>query len=78
VIADPSHGTGKARLVEPVGLGMLAAGADGLILEVHPSPEHALSDGAQSLNLEAFAHLMERAGAIAQAVGKRVESAVTA
>ena len=49
IVADPSHGTGKRKLVEPVALGMIAAGADGLILEVHPSPEHALSDGAQSL-----------------------------
>ncbi|MEX0750662.1 MAG: 3-deoxy-7-phosphoheptulonate synthase, partial [Dehalococcoidia bacterium] len=52
IIADPSHGTGKAKLVLPVGLGMVAAGADGLILEVHPSPEHALCDGAQSLTFE--------------------------
>ena len=58
IIADPSHGTGKRKLVEPVALGMVAAGADGLILEVHPSPEHALSDGAQSLDFDMFASVM--------------------
>jgi 3-deoxy-7-phosphoheptulonate synthase len=74
VIADPSHGTGKAKLVVPVGIGMVAAGADGLILEVHPSPEHALCDGAQSLTFEQFGSVMERVGAIAHVLGKRVES----
>ena len=79
VIADPSHGTGKRKLVEPVGLGMVAAGADGLILEVHPSPEHALSDGAQSLTFDDFASVMSRIGKVAQAVGKVMErDAVTA
>ena len=57
IVADPSHGTGKRKLVEPVALGMVAAGADGLILEVHPSPEHALSDGAQSLTFELILEL---------------------
>jgi 3-deoxy-7-phosphoheptulonate synthase len=78
VIADPSHGTGKRRLVEPVGLGMIAAGADGLILEVHPSPEHALSDGAQSLTFELFSSVMEHIGAVATAVGKRMERSAVA
>ena len=78
VIADPSHGTGKRRLVEPVGLGMIAAGADGLILEVHPSPEHALSDGAQSLTFELFSSVMEHIGAVAAAVGKRMERSAVA
>ena len=79
VIADPSHGTGKRRLVEPVGLGMIAAGADGLILEVHPSPEHALSDGAQSLTFDDFSSVMARIGKVAEAVGKVMErDAVTA
>ena len=76
VFADPSHGTGKAKLVGPVGLGMVAAGADGLILEVHPSPEHALSDGAQALTFDAFASLMRHTAAVAQALGRRVQSAV--
>ncbi|MEX2246347.1 MAG: 3-deoxy-7-phosphoheptulonate synthase [Dehalococcoidia bacterium] len=78
VVADPSHGTGKARLVPHVCLGMVAAGADGLILEVHPTPERALSDGAQSLTFESFAQTMDQVAAVAGAIGKRMESAVTA
>jgi 3-deoxy-7-phosphoheptulonate synthase len=73
IIADPSHGTGKARLVQPVCLGMVAAGADGLILEVHPNPEHALCDGAQSLTFEQFAAVMGKTADVAHAIGKRVE-----
>ena len=73
IIADPSHGTGKMKLVEPVGLGMIAAGADGLILEVHPAPEHALCDGAQSLTFDAFGSVMAHAAKVAAAVGKRME-----
>ncbi len=73
IIADPSHGTGKMKLVEPVSLGMVAAGADGLILEVHPHPERALCDGAQSLTFDAFESLMEHVGNVAHAVGKRME-----
>ncbi len=73
IIADPSHGTGKMKLVEPVCLGMVAAGADGLILEVHPHPEKALCDGAQSLTFDAFASVMEHTAAVAHAVGKRME-----
>lgn len=73
IIADPSHGTGKMKLVEPVSLGMVAAGADGLILEVHPHPERALCDGAQSLTFDALASLMEHVGAVAHAIGKRME-----
>ncbi|MHB8377664.1 MAG: 3-deoxy-7-phosphoheptulonate synthase [Dehalococcoidia bacterium] len=73
IVADPSHGTGKWHLVEPVSLGMVAAGADGLILEVHPSPDHALSDGAQSLTFDSFAKLMQRTTTVAHAVGKRME-----
>ena len=80
IVADPSHGTGKRRLVEPVALGMIAAGADGLILEVHPDPEHALSDGAQSLTFDLFESMMANVTKVANAVGKRMErsqSAVT-
>jgi len=68
VIVDPSHGTGKWSLVVPVALAGIAAGADGVIVEVHPSPDHALSDGAQSLNFDRFRDLMERARVVAQAV----------
>ncbi len=73
IVADPSHGTGKRKLVGPVALGMVAAGADGLILEVHPSPEHALSDGAQSLTFDLFSSLMQNVTKVAAAVGKRME-----
>jgi 3-deoxy-7-phosphoheptulonate synthase len=73
IIADPSHGTGKMKLVEPVCLGMVAAGADGLILEVHPQPEMALCDGAQSLTFEAFSSVMEHTANVAHAIGKRMQ-----
>lgn len=78
IVADPSHGTGKRKLVEPVALGMVAAGADGLILEVHPSPDHALSDGAQSLDFDMFESVMGNVAKVAAAVGKRIESSVPA
>lgn len=59
VMVDPSHGTGKWDLVHPISMAAIAAGADGLIIEVHPHPEDALSDGAQSLRPENFARLMD-------------------
>ncbi len=58
VVVDPSHGTGKRDYVPPMALAALAAGADGLLVEVHPDPDHALSDGAQSLSLEGFDKLL--------------------
>jgi 3-deoxy-7-phosphoheptulonate synthase len=70
VLADPSHGTGKWYLVAPLALASLAAGADGVIIEVHPDPDRATSDGAQSLNPANFAALMPRLSAVAQAVGR--------
>ena len=70
VIADPSHGTGKWYLVPPLALASLAAGADGLIMEIHPDPDRAKSDGGQSLTLENFANLMPRIAAVATAVGR--------
>lgn len=70
VVVDPSHGTGKWDLVSPVARAAVAAGADGVIVEVHPRPEEALSDGAQSLKLDTFAELMVQLRAIAQAVGR--------
>jgi 3-deoxy-7-phosphoheptulonate synthase len=70
VVVDPSHGTGKWDLVGPVARAAVAAGADGLIIEVHPRPEEALSDGAQSLKPDTFADLMVQLRAIAQAVGR--------
>ncbi len=70
LIADPSHGTGKWSLVTPVGLASIVAGADGMIVEVHPSPDHALSDGAQSLNFKRFRQLMEQTDQIGAAIGR--------
>ena len=70
VIVDPSHGTGKWELVEPVSRAAIAAGADGLIVEVHTHPEAALSDGAQSLKPDRFAGMMQNLGRIAEAVGR--------
>ena len=75
IVADPSHGTGKWSLVVPMALASLAAGADGVIVEVHPSPDHALSDGAQSLNFDRFAELMERIGVIGAALGRPLYAA---
>lgn len=64
IIVDPSHGVGHARYVPAVALAGVAAGADGLLIEVHPHPERALSDGAQSLTLDAFEKLMAQINAI--------------
>lgn len=72
IVADPSHATGKWYLVEPMALASIAAGADGLIIEVHPDPDNALSDGPESLTFENFSRLMPKARAIAQAVGRTV------
>jgi 3-deoxy-7-phosphoheptulonate synthase len=62
VLADPSHGTGLRSLVPPMSKAAAAVGADGLIIEVHPCPERALSDGPQSLDLPGFAELMKSLG----------------
>ncbi|MEK6206273.1 MAG: 3-deoxy-7-phosphoheptulonate synthase [Chloroflexota bacterium] len=70
VLADPSHGTGKWYLVAPVALAAVAAGADGLLIEVHPSPDHALSDGFQSLSFDNFRALMAAVPHVARAVGR--------
>lgn len=72
VIVDPSHATGKRDLVGPVSKSAIAAGADGLIVEVHPEPEKALSDGVQSLRPEDFADLMKELSKIADAVGRTI------
>ena len=71
VIVDPSHGTGNARLVKPMAMAAVAAGADGLIIEVHNDPVHALCDGAQSLTLEAFKELMAQVDKILPFAYKR-------
>ena len=59
VVVDPSHGTGKRKLVPPMAKAAVMAGADGLLIEVHPDPSNAWSDGEQSLNLPEFGQLME-------------------
>ncbi len=70
VIADPSHGTGYWNYVTPVAMAAVAAGADGLIVEVHNEPEKAFSDGGQSLKPENFENLMQRTALVAKAVGR--------
>jgi len=72
IIADPSHGTGLRAKVTPMGRAAIAAGADGLIVEVHADPPHALSDGAQSLYPEQFLEMMEQIRVIAKAIGRDV------
>lgn len=72
VIADPSHGVGKRNFVPPMARASVAAGADGLIMEVHHDPERALSDGAQSLYPEQFSELMGQLRSIASAVGRSI------
>ncbi|MBI4289664.1 MAG: 3-deoxy-7-phosphoheptulonate synthase [Chloroflexi bacterium] len=74
IIADPSHGTGKWYLVTPLALAAVAAGADGLIIEVHPTPDYALKDGAQSLTFDNFGRLMAQVHALALALGHKVAS----
>jgi 3-deoxy-7-phosphoheptulonate synthase len=72
VILDPSHSTGNADYVASVARAAVAAGADGLIVEVHPDPAHALSDGKQSLKPEKFAEMVKQVRAIAEVVGRRI------
>lgn len=70
IIVDPSHGTGRWQMVRPMARAAIAAGADGLIIEVHPHPEVALSDGNQSLTPKNFNHLMEEVKQIGALMGK--------
>ncbi|HVD04944.1 MAG TPA: 3-deoxy-7-phosphoheptulonate synthase [Gemmatimonadaceae bacterium] len=72
IIADPSHGTGLREKVTPMARAAVAAGADGIIVEVHPTPERALSDGGQSLYPEQFARLVTELRAIAGAIGRAI------
>jgi 3-deoxy-7-phosphoheptulonate synthase len=79
IVADPSHGTGRRSKVTPMARAAVAAGADGLLIEVHPQPDRALSDGEQSLYPDQFRALMKEIGAIADAIGRRIaESAAGA
>jgi 3-deoxy-7-phosphoheptulonate synthase len=72
MIGDPSHGTGRRDKVVPMARAAVAAGADGLIIEVHNDPDHALSDGAQSLDPPQFAQLMKELRMIAPAIGRKI------
>ena len=72
IVADPSHGTGHRDMVTPMARAAVAAGADGLLIEVHPNPDRALSDGAQSLYPEQFERMMKEIRLIAEAIGRRV------
>ena len=72
VIVDPSHAAGRAAYVEPLALAAVAAGADGLIVEVHPDPKSALSDAAQQLTPAAYGSLFAKVRRVAEAVGRTV------
>ena len=72
IVADPSHGTGRRGLVTPMARAAVAAGADGLLVEVHPRPEQALSDGSQTLDGAEFRELMRESRAVAGAIGRRI------
>lgn len=72
VLVDPSHGTGKRAYVPPMALAALAAGADGLLIEIHPDPDRALSDGAQSLDFAAFDRLLDSLRRLAEPLGREI------
>ena len=78
VVLDPSHATGFSEYVTPIALAGVAAGADGIIVEVHPDPQHALSDGRQSLTPQVFAEMVKKVGAVAEAVGRTLVPAKAA
>ena len=72
VVVDPSHGTGHSYLVPQMAAASVAAGADGLIIEVHPDPERAMSDGYQSLDFKQFGETMDLCRKVATALGKEM------
>ena len=72
VIVDPSHGTGKRAYVPAMALAALAAGADGLLIEIHPDPDHAMSDGAQSLDFAGFTKLLDQLKKLAEPLGRKL------
>ena len=78
IIVDPSQGTGRRSLVEAVSLAAVAAGADGLIIEIHPHPDEAWKDGAQSLPLDEYSVMMPHVAAVARAVGRRLATSLEA
>jgi 3-deoxy-7-phosphoheptulonate synthase len=77
IVADPSHGTGRRDKVLPMARAAVAAGADGLIIEVHPQPEKAMSDGAQSQTPDQFASTMVELRRVAEAVGRTIAGPAT-
>ena len=72
IIVDPSHAAGMSWMVEPLAMAAIAAGADGLIIEVHNDPKHALCDGQQSLTPQQFDILMRKMGMLVELVGKKM------
>jgi 3-deoxy-7-phosphoheptulonate synthase len=76
IIGDPSHGTGRRDMVLPMARAAVAAGADGLIVEVHPDPDRAMSDGAQTITPEQFYEMMHKVRAVARAVGRDVAAEI--
>ncbi|MCK4343077.1 MAG: 3-deoxy-7-phosphoheptulonate synthase [Phycisphaerae bacterium] len=72
IVVDPSHGTGRAHLVPPMSKAAIACGADGLLIEVHPNPEQAWSDGSQTLNLDQFRELMTNLKPLAETCGREL------
>ena len=72
ILVDPSHGTGRRDYVPPMALASLAGGADGLLIEVHPDPDHAISDGAQSLTLAGFDNLLQSLRRLAEPLGRTI------
>jgi len=78
IVADPSHGTGRRDKVLPMARAAVAAGADGLLIEMHPHPDRALSDGAQSLNGDQFVELMQQIRRVAEAVDRQIAGSVAA
>lgn len=74
VVVDPSQGTGKRDLVAPMSLAAIACGADGLIIEVHPNPDHAVKDGSQSVTIETFQSMVPQLEAVSLAVGRSLQT----
>ena len=77
ILIDPSHAAGKRAFVGSLSLAAIAAGADGLMIEAHPDPDHALSDGAQSISIDEFQALMPRIAAVAAAIGRPMPALAT-
>jgi len=74
IVVDPSQGTGRSSMVPAMCRAALAVGADGLLVEVHPNPEKALKDGAQSITIPAFQAMMKELAAVGEAVGRKIQA----